>query len=270
MSSARNFSIPVLSGLAMSTGTSRSVGQWLAVTYAITWIAMIPAVLHFRGICAPPMGLVLLGAVIGSAGPSLAAVALVVGRDGFRSLLAAPGSSSWGRRLVWIAVALAFPVVLHVLGAGVARVLGAPSSVFDFGTPSNSDQFGILVVAPLGEELGWRGFAQRRLEKQRGALAASVIIGFAWALWHLPMIIGRPPGGIDIAVSSALIVFGSVIFAALFRASKGSVLVAIAAHAGVHLDNVSRLGGPPLYATCGAMFIAAVLCGRWLAATERV
>ena len=44
-----------------------------------------------------------------------------------------------------------------------------------------------LLVAPLGEEPGWRGFALPRLQKRLHPLAAAVVLGFLWANWHLPL-----------------------------------------------------------------------------------
>ncbi|MDQ0177819.1 CPBP family intramembrane glutamic endopeptidase [Bacillus chungangensis] len=44
-----------------------------------------------------------------------------------------------------------------------------------------------LLAGPLGEEIGWRGFAQIELQKKHSPLKASIIIGFWWGMWHLPI-----------------------------------------------------------------------------------
>lgn len=44
-----------------------------------------------------------------------------------------------------------------------------------------------LFAGPLGEELGWRAFAQIELQKRHSPLKASIIIGFWWGMWHLPI-----------------------------------------------------------------------------------
>ncbi|MFF3099998.1 CPBP family intramembrane glutamic endopeptidase [Viridibacillus arvi] len=44
-----------------------------------------------------------------------------------------------------------------------------------------------LLSGPLGEELGWRGFALMELQKKHSPLKASIIIGFWWGVWHLPI-----------------------------------------------------------------------------------
>lgn len=45
----------------------------------------------------------------------------------------------------------------------------------------------LLILGPLSEELGWRGYALERLQTRWNALSSSLIIGVVWALWHLPL-----------------------------------------------------------------------------------
>lgn len=43
-----------------------------------------------------------------------------------------------------------------------------------------------IVSGPLNEEFGWRGFALDKLLVKFGFLGGSLILGFFWAIWHLP------------------------------------------------------------------------------------
>ncbi|MFE3576379.1 CPBP family intramembrane glutamic endopeptidase [Lysinibacillus sp. NPDC059133] len=58
--------------------------------------------------------------------------------------------------------------------------------------------FKSLLSGPLGEELGWRGFAQLELQKKNSPLKASIIIGFWWGMWHLPIWFTTGLVGIDL------------------------------------------------------------------------
>ncbi len=55
-----------------------------------------------------------------------------------------------------------------------------------------------LLAGPLGEEIGWRGFAQIELQKKHSPLKASIIIGFWWGMWHLPIWFTTGFVGIDL------------------------------------------------------------------------
>jgi membrane protease YdiL (CAAX protease family) len=85
---------------------------------------------------------------------------------------------------------------------------------------------------PLGEELGWRGFALARLLKRYDALKASLILGFLWGLWHLPAVLcsGLPQQGVSIMA----FIFGgialSILSTWLYNSTGGSVLITALLH----------------------------------------
>ena len=51
--------------------------------------------------------------------------------------------------------------------------------------------FGIFynMSAALGEEIGWRGFLVPELYKSQGFTKTSLITGFIWGVWHLPILL---------------------------------------------------------------------------------
>ena len=45
----------------------------------------------------------------------------------------------------------------------------------------------LLTAGPLQEEYGWRGTMQAELQNKYSALISSLMVGFTWGLWHLPL-----------------------------------------------------------------------------------
>jgi uncharacterized protein len=42
-----------------------------------------------------------------------------------------------------------------------------------------------FFIGAIGEEIGWSGYIINPLQNQFGALKASIILGFLWAIWHI-------------------------------------------------------------------------------------
>jgi membrane protease YdiL (CAAX protease family) len=84
-------------------------------------------------------------------------------------------------------------------------------------------------TGPLGEELGWRGYALPRLLMKWNALTASMVLGLVWTLWHVPAfflagVMGQSFSGFG---WWALDTFGfTIVITWLFLRANGNVLVA--------------------------------------------
>ncbi|MFK5973015.1 MAG: type II CAAX endopeptidase family protein [Flavobacteriaceae bacterium] len=44
-----------------------------------------------------------------------------------------------------------------------------------------------MMLLILGEEIGWRGYLQEKLQDSFGALKGILILGLVWGFWHLPI-----------------------------------------------------------------------------------
>lgn len=42
-------------------------------------------------------------------------------------------------------------------------------------------------VFTFGEEYGWRGFLQEKMQRRYGKRAGVILLGFIWELWHMPL-----------------------------------------------------------------------------------
>jgi membrane protease YdiL (CAAX protease family) len=131
-------------------------------------------------------------------GPSLAGlvvVAVIEGRKGLGLMLRR--LVRWRVSITWWGIALLGPPAATLAAVGLHVLTGGevPSFVF---WRQEWDQLPFLLLilltplfgGPGGEEpFGWRGYAQPKLQEKWGKwspLIASVIIGIAWGVWHLP------------------------------------------------------------------------------------
>jgi membrane protease YdiL (CAAX protease family) len=184
----------------------------------------------------PLLALALKG--LGDFGPTLSVLgvtAFFLGSRGVRSWLA-PGLR-WRVGVVWYAVALLLPFMMLMARVGLAALLhGATSAPWAVLPPT---LVGLLsaVVAPLGEEFGWRGFALPRLEMRFGAIRASLFLGSIWGIWHLPFFL--LPNASEAGLPFILFLGGCIaetfIYTWLFNGSGGSVLICMVFHAATNV-----------------------------------
>jgi membrane protease YdiL (CAAX protease family) len=174
---------------------------------------------------------------IGGFGPLVGAiVALLVSGRSIREWL----RSNLRVRLParWYAYALVLPP-LFIVAAGLvhAAVFGAR---IDLGAtnPLWFYPIAVVVVFFVGggqEELGWRAFALPALQNRFSALAASLVVGMVWAVWHLPLFLLPGSGQSDLPIGPYVVAVLaiSIVLAWLYNAS-GSVLVPMLFHGGIN------------------------------------
>lgn len=87
------------------------------------------------------------------------------------------------------------------------------------------------VIGPV-EEFGWRGFALPLLQQRFRPLAASLILGIIWGLWHLPafMLSGAPQSAWSFGPFFVGSIAISIIMTPMFNESRGSIFVPAIAH----------------------------------------
>jgi membrane protease YdiL (CAAX protease family) len=208
------------------------LASFFVLAYAISWILWLPLVVSGDD---SPSGLGLLLLALGSLVPSSVAILLVAalhGKAGVRKLL---------RRLLiwrvgfawWVAVALVSTLALGAVGLSV--LFGGDGPDVTATIPGAIILFALFIFpgSAGGEEIGWRGFALPHLQTVRSALGASVVLGVAWGVWHLPLYLT----GADIRPLSlfapwvVLTVAGSVIYTWMYNGTGGSLLIVVMFHA---------------------------------------
>ncbi len=101
-----------------------------------------------------------------------------------------------------------------------------------------------LLTFGLGEEIGWRGYALPRLQKNRTALSATLILTILWAFWHWPMFFYV----LDISIIVGWLISlaaGTIVFTWLYNSSQGSVLMLILWHGFFDFITASKAGEGP-------------------------
>ena len=118
--------------------------------------------------------------------PGLMAVAFLL-RSG-RGL----DSIGWGLRppiyLLW---AVVLPIVLLAMTLPISIWLGYAAAGVSMPVVRILKNLAIYTVISipfaLGEEVGWRGYAQGKLIRQFGLLGGLLLLGIFWGVWHTPI-----------------------------------------------------------------------------------
>ncbi len=91
----------------------------------------------------------------------------------------------------WLVVLLLFPA-MAAMAAALNRAVGGTAPSPDVATLTNPAALLLFIVmmllgGPLAEELGWRGFAQDRVEAILPPVPASLLLATIWIGWHAPL-----------------------------------------------------------------------------------
>ncbi|ELZ32423.1 abortive infection protein [Halogeometricum pallidum JCM 14848] len=217
---------------------------YTALTYTISWSLWSVWAISESG--STLTGTVLF--VLGALGP-FAASTILVGVSG-RSL------KEWLRAIFEIHVSLryyvlslTFPVALFLSAAVVHVVLfdGAVTPDVLPGVIEYPLFLGFILLFGGGlEEPGWRGYLLPALQEAYSPLTAGLLVGIAWAGWHLPLVV--IPGTIQHTLPLGLyllqLVELSILLTWLTNRVEGSVLPAMLLHAGGNaLLNYYPVGG---------------------------
>ena len=207
----------------------RGATRFFVLTFAVTLGLELPY--RFGGDAFGPL------VVLSFFAPLLVAAVLTKREVGsirplFRPIVQPTGS------LLFYALALLMPAALLAVGLALyGAVTGDHLPLFY--PPASAQSVLAMAVIPFTEQIAWRGYAYPRLEEARSPLVASLVLGFAWAAFHVMKhaIIG---GGAPLALVPVVVVMmtaGTVFYTWLYRRTGGSLLVVVAANAGAYVNN---------------------------------
>jgi uncharacterized protein len=192
---------------------------------------------------------------------------IIGGRSEVKRLLT--GITRWNVDLRWY-FAAAFLLLGPLMIALVYVALGHPAAGLKPGLTTTS-LLGIIVFqlfsGPIGEELGWRGFALPRLQAKYNALVSSLILGVIWTFWHLPFfyLTGATQMGIPMPIYLFLVLTITLYLTWLYNNTHGSVVITILAHFTYNLSSTLIAGAVSLmpamlfYMTAGPLLFLVVV-----------
>jgi membrane protease YdiL (CAAX protease family) len=153
------------------------------------------------------------------------------GRQGLRQM---------GRRVIqfniggrWYLASVLLVVIATLGQIGISAIRGQS---FDFSLflKQLGSFLPLIILGPISEELGWRGYAQDRLERLISPILAAVMIGVVWAFWHLPLFFmvgtAQYENGLPFLPFLITLTTLSIVFAWLHQHTARSIWTAIFFH----------------------------------------
>jgi membrane protease YdiL (CAAX protease family) len=233
------------------------VAAFLAGTVGLGWLvtflaAQLPAGSALAPLLALPVSFI----------PAIVAVVLVrvtrpdPERRGLRSRLTTVRVG-----LRWYVAAIAILPTIHLAGVELAAVAGGSIAVH----PALLAVLPLFLLTSLGEELGWRGYALPKLQERMTPLAASLVVGLAWAAFHWVAFLGNHDAPIAyVLVGTAQLMAMSVILTFVFNNARQALPLVVLAHA--MYDTIS-VGVAPLADTGVPLLAFALSSGvAWVVA----
>lgn len=220
------------------------------LTYAISWILFIPYVLAEWGFMPGTYSIIFY--TLHTFGPALAAIiitAIIAGKAGLHELR--QRIRQWRAPWQWyLFILLGIPALLLL---GIILQPGALAGFHDL-SPILLVIYPIAFVAtffgggPLGEEIGWRGFALPRMQSRFGPLWGTLLLGLLWSGWHLSDFLTASKGGgqetgwatflTNFPVFMLAVVSLAIIMTWIYNHTGGSIFTAILAHTSVNILEV--------------------------------
>ncbi|MEO8450735.1 MAG: CPBP family intramembrane glutamic endopeptidase [Gemmatimonadota bacterium] len=222
------------------------LATFFALTYSWSWLWWIPTVLTYRGsVWGRPIGALIIPIIAGAYGPTISAIAVTAlgeGGPGLRALLRK--YLDWRVNWRWYLAALATPGLAALVAIWWFTRRGGSVRTFEAAglLQIPAALIGALPFGPLAEELGWRGFALPRLVRRHSLIAATLILGTAWTLWHAPLywapagtsISGQYPSVLDVATYLFEVVGMAFLFTWIGRHTRWNVPMALLLHAALN------------------------------------
>lgn len=178
--------------------------------------------------------------------PALSALLLILRSDGRRgaAALLARGADAGRASLRGLALAVLLPLGLTFLSYAILRIWGLPVRPHYAAAPIAVTMFVAFLIAALGEELGWSGYAIDPLQQEMGAFPAALLLGLIWSVWHYVPLLQAGRDWQWIGFWTLATTAMRVVMVWLYNNTGRSVFAVALLHA---MGNLCAFGAPSLY-----------------------
>jgi len=264
--------------------------SFFILTFVFSWGLWLPSILAGLGINLGIKAEIFTSITVpvGAFAPLIAAMFLVIKQNGWKE-----GRNFFRQAFdfqvkpFYLFAAFLIPLIIHAMSHYLAPLLGFPVANTLFSENIKVPAFLLaipyfflmLIIGGGQEEFGWRGYAQEPLQTRMGIIPASLLIGFFWGLWHLPLWIMPGDGHSTYPFIAFLMMTTSIsiIYGWLYNASNKKLVTVIIFHA---MNNTAApllpflhlKGGTPesaywVYAIVNVL--AAILAGFYIRKIEK-
>jgi membrane protease YdiL (CAAX protease family) len=243
-----------------------TISQYTLIAYFVmallfSWIAVTPLILN------PKLPIELFQIFGALAGPSLAAwivIAITSGGTGIREFL--KRYIQWRAGIVWwLIVLFGVLIALNVVASLILGLTIWTEFFNNLGLILPTYLITLIVgviLGPLWEEPGWRGFALPHLQQRFGPIVGTIILGVMWAVWHIPGYIGGWMTSAFIALVVYCVGF-SFVMTWVYNNTRGSILLMILFHSS---SNAAISIGGKILPTTLSPEMSAFVFGGWIPA----
>ena len=144
---------------------------------------------------------------------------------------------------VWLLPVLLLMPCVALATYFIMRAANIPHPTPHFPLPASILLFAAFLVAALGEEIGWSGYAIDPMQARWSALQASVLLGLFWAAWHIIAMVQTGQSAPWIAWGCLDMVATRVIMVWIYNNTRRTVLAVVFFHAIANLSFKSVFPG---------------------------
>jgi len=221
---------------------------FILITFSFSWLFWIPKALIAQGVLSPSMITDVLAFLnLGAFGPMVGAfyaTYVYEGKYGVLTLLKRALNFNFKKKWL-IPILLLMPaitggalLIAYLIGGTLPDLplLSAPHLIVYWFV------YLFLLGGPLQEEFGWRGYALDKLQSKYTALTSSLLLGFIWAMWHMPLNFTSGIGDQYSLVISTIIgsvislMLLSILFTWIYNNTGKSILAVMLFHASMNLS----------------------------------